>query len=123
MRKRMLSPLEIKRRQLQREEAVAGVGHVVGTWGDMHAAKLESGLGRSKICELIAEEKIRSAKIGKRRLVNIPSLLNYIDSRATGPLAPAPQGPGPRPILVGAGRPCNRADSDERIASERSPPE
>ena len=83
MRKRKLSPQEIERRQRQREETV-----VAGPWGDMHEAKRQSGLGRSTISELIAEGKIRSAKVGKRRLIHIPSLLYYIDSRATGPPAP-----------------------------------
>jgi len=83
MRKRQsLSPREIERRQRQRDEAA------VGPWADMHEAKRQSGLGRSTISELIAEEKIRSAKVGKRRLIHIPSLLDYIDSRATGPPAP-----------------------------------
>ena len=86
MRKRKLSPREIERRQQQREETV-----VAGPWGDMHEAKRQSGLGRSKISELIAEEKIRSAKVGRRRLIHIPSLLHYIDSRATGPPAPGHQ--------------------------------
>jgi excisionase family DNA binding protein len=87
MRKRNpASPQEMERRQRQRDEAV-------GSWGDMHAAQRESGLGRSSIYELIAEEKIRSAKVGKRRLIHIPSLLDYIDSRATGPPAPSYDGP------------------------------
>ena len=94
MRKRQsLSPQEMERRQRQRDEAVAGVGHVTGPWGDMHEARRQSGLGRSKISELIAQEKIRSAKVGKRRLIHIPSLLDYIDSRATGPPAPSYDGP------------------------------
>jgi excisionase family DNA binding protein len=87
MRKRnSASPREMERRQRQRDEAA-------GTWADMHEAKRQSGLGRSTISELIAEEKIRSAKVGKRRLIHIPSLLDYIDSRATGPLAPSCDGP------------------------------
>jgi excisionase family DNA binding protein len=117
MRKRKLSPREVERRQRQRDEAAAG------SWGDMHEATRESGLGRSTISELIADEKIRSAKVGKRRLIHIPSLLDYIDSRATGPPAPGHEPPGPRPIPIGAGRPHNRADPDEHIARERSPPE
>jgi excisionase family DNA binding protein len=79
MRKRKLSPREIERRQHQRDETVAG------PWGDMHEAKRQSGLGRSTIAKLIAEKKIRSAKIGKRRLIDIPFFLGYIASKATGP--------------------------------------
>ena len=85
MRKRKLSPREIERSQQQTV--------VAGPWGDMHEAKRQSGLGRSKIFELIAEEKIRSAKVGKRRLIHIPSLLYYIDSMATGPPAPGHNNP------------------------------
>jgi excisionase family DNA binding protein len=59
----------------------------------MHEAKRQSGLGRSTISELIAKEKIRSAKVGRRRLVHLPSLLNFIDGRATGPPAPGHQSP------------------------------
>ena len=88
MRKRnSASPQEMQRHQSQQNEAVAG------PWGDMHEAKRQSGLGKSKISELIAQEKIRSAKVGKRRLIHIPSLLDYIDSRATGPPAPGHQNP------------------------------
>jgi excisionase family DNA binding protein len=76
----------MERRQRQRENVVAG------PWADMHVARCRSGLGRSTISELIAEEKIRSAKVGKRRLIHIPSLLDYIDSRATGPPAPSYDG-------------------------------
>jgi len=76
MRKRKLSPPK----QLQPDSTVSD-----GAWGDMHRARRESGLGTSTIFKLIAEEKIRSAKIGKRRLINIPSLLNHIESQATGP--------------------------------------
>jgi excisionase family DNA binding protein len=83
----------MERRQRQRDEAVAGVGHVTGSWGDMHQAKRESGLGRSTISELIAQKKIRAAKIGRRRLIHIPSLLDYIDGKATGPPAPGHKGP------------------------------
>jgi excisionase family DNA binding protein len=80
------SPQEMERRQRQRDEAA-------GSWGDMHTAQRKSGLGRSSIYELIAEEKIRSAKVGKRRLIHIPSLLYYIDSMATGPPAPGHNNP------------------------------
>ena len=83
MRKRKLSPREIERRQQQREETV-----VAGPWGDMHEAKRQSGLGRSTIAELIRQQKIRSARVGRRRLVNLPSLLSYIEARAVGPAAP-----------------------------------
>jgi hypothetical protein len=76
MRKRKLSPPK----RLQ-PDATPGEG----VWGDMHRAKRESGLGRSTIAKLIAEEKVRSAKIGKRRLIHIASLLGHIDSQATGP--------------------------------------
>jgi hypothetical protein len=87
MRKRHSpSPRESERRQRQRDEAA-------GAWGDMHEAKRQSGLGRSTIAELIRQEKVRSAKIGRRRLVNLPSLLHYIDGRATGPPAPGHQDP------------------------------
>jgi excisionase family DNA binding protein len=87
MRKRqlkLLSQEEIERRQRQRENAVAG------PWGDMHEAKRQSGLGRSTIAELIRQEKIRSSKIGKRRLIHLRSLLRYIEALAVGPTeAPA----------------------------------
>jgi excisionase family DNA binding protein len=80
MRKRkLLSPREMERHQSQRDEAVAG------PWGDMHEAKRQSGLGRSTIAELIRQEKIRSSKIGKRRLIHLRSLLRYIDALAVGP--------------------------------------
>ena len=88
MRKRKLLSREVERRQQRREETV-----VAGPWCDMHEARRQSGLGRSKISELIAQEKIRSAKVGKRRLIHIPSLLDYIDSRATGPPAPGHRDP------------------------------
>jgi hypothetical protein len=81
MRKRKLSPQEIERRQHQRDDAVAG------PWGDMHEAKRKSGLGRSTIALLIKEKQIRSSKIRKRRLIDIPSLLDYIDAHAVGPPA------------------------------------
>ena len=77
-----LSPRETERRQLQRDETVAG------PWGDMHEARRRSGLGRSTIAELIRQQMIRSSKIGKRRLIYIPSLLSYIEARAVGPAAP-----------------------------------
>ena len=82
MRKRKLSPREIERHQHQRNDTVAG------PWGDMHEARRQTGLGRSTIAELIRQERVRSAKVGKRRLVNIPSLLSYIEARAVGPAAP-----------------------------------
>jgi hypothetical protein len=82
MRKRKLSPREIERRQHQRDETVAG------PWGDMHEARRRSGLGRSTIAELIRQQMIRSSKIGKRRLIYIPSLLSYLEARAVGPAAP-----------------------------------
>jgi hypothetical protein len=75
------SPQEMERRQHQRVEAV------LGPWADMHEAKRQSGLGRSTISQLIADQRVRSSKIGRRRLIHLPSLLAYIDSRATGPLA------------------------------------
>ena len=58
------------------------------------------------------KKKSAPAKIGKRRLINIPSLLAYIDSRATGRWRRRPKARGRVGSLVGAGRPCNRADSD-----------
>jgi excisionase family DNA binding protein len=76
------SPQEMERHQHQRDEAVAG------PWGDMHEAKRQSGLGRSTIAELIRQQKIRSARVGRRRLVNLPSLLAFIDAVAVGPEAP-----------------------------------
>jgi excisionase family DNA binding protein len=82
MRKRKLSPREIERRQHQQDETVAG------PWSDMHEARRQSGLGRSTIAELIRQRKIKSAKIGRRRLVNLPSLLAFIDAVAVGPEAP-----------------------------------
>jgi len=115
MHKRKLLPREIERSQQQTV--------VAGPWGDMHEAKRQSGLGRSKIFELIAEEKIRSTKVGKRRLIHLASLQAFLDSQATGPPAPAHEGPGSRPIHIEAGRPNSRVDSDGNIARERSPPE
>jgi excisionase family DNA binding protein len=38
-----------------------------------------SGLGRTKIYELISEKKIETRKIGSRTLVLVPSLLRAID--------------------------------------------
>ena len=87
MRKRKLVPRRTDKRDTKEFQAVPAV------WGDFHEAKRISGLGRSTISELIAEEKIRSAKVGKRRLIHIPSLLDYIDSSATGPPAPSYDGP------------------------------
>ncbi len=36
------------------------------------------GIGRTKLYELIDEELVESVKIGRRRLVRIPSLLHYL---------------------------------------------
>jgi hypothetical protein len=79
-----LSPREIERRQCQRFETVV----VAGPWGDVREAMLQSGLGRSTICELVRQQMIRSSKVGRRRLVNLPSLISYIEARAVGPAAP-----------------------------------
>jgi hypothetical protein len=80
MRKPKLPPREVERRQQRREETV-----VAGPWGDMHEAKRQSGLGRSTIAELIRQRRVKSAKVGKRRLVHLGSLLGYIDALAVGP--------------------------------------
>jgi excisionase family DNA binding protein len=41
-----------------------------------------SGLGRTKIYEMIAERKIETRKVGSRTLVLVPSLLTAIDPTA-----------------------------------------
>ena len=53
-------------------------------WGDMFAAEAASGLKHSTIYELANEEHIGTTKVGGRRLFHIPSLLAYLESRATG---------------------------------------
>jgi hypothetical protein len=86
MRKRklkLLSPEEIERRQRQRDQAI------VAQWVDMNEAICQTSLGKSTVAELIRQEKIRSSKIGKRRLINLPSLLALIDALAVGPAAPS----------------------------------
>jgi excisionase family DNA binding protein len=42
-----------------------------------------SGLGRTKIYEMIAQRKIAVTKVGNRTLVLVPSLLAAIDPRAS----------------------------------------
>ena len=85
-----LSPREIKRRQreIERRHRQLDKAVVARRWDDMHEAERVSGLGRSTLAELIRKEEIRSAKVGKRRLVDIPFLLGYIEARAVGPAAP-----------------------------------
>jgi excisionase family DNA binding protein len=92
MRKRKLKPLsprEIKRRQREIERRHRQLDKVVVAtrWDDMHEAERVSGLGRSTLAELIRKKEIRSAKVGKRRLVDINFLLGYIEARAVGPAA------------------------------------
>jgi hypothetical protein len=82
MRKRKLVPRRTDKRDTKEFQAVPAV------WGDFHEAKRLSGLGRSSITELVRLQKIRSSKFGKRRLINLPSLLSYIEARAVGPAAP-----------------------------------
>ena len=43
------------------------------------------GLGRTTVFRLLSEGKIKSAKIGKIRLVSVDSLREYIESRAQAP--------------------------------------
>jgi excisionase family DNA binding protein len=42
-----------------------------------------SGLGRTKLYELIALKQIRSGRVGKRRLINYESLKAFLTSRET----------------------------------------
>ena len=73
-------------RELPDLQAVAVI--VSPTWIDVHEAKRASGLGRSTLADLVSDEKIRSSKVGKRRLIHLGSLLAYIEVRAVGPVAP-----------------------------------
>jgi hypothetical protein len=41
-------------------------------------AKRASGLGRSKLYELIGEGRLKSVKIDKRHLIQVPSLLRLL---------------------------------------------
>ena len=43
-----------------------------------------SGLGRSKLYELIGEGKLKTAKIGQRRLVLADSLRELVDAHIEG---------------------------------------
>jgi excisionase family DNA binding protein len=45
------------------------------------AALRASGLGRTKLYELIAKREIASVRVGTRRLVNYASLKAYLTSR------------------------------------------
>ncbi len=40
------------------------------------------GLGRTKLYELIGRGKLRTMTIGRRRLVDVPSLLNLVNGSA-----------------------------------------
>jgi excisionase family DNA binding protein len=40
-----------------------------------------SGLGRTKLYELIASKQIRSVRVGARRLINFASLKAFLSSR------------------------------------------
>ncbi len=39
-----------------------------------------TGLGRTKIYELIKQGRIRTTKVGKRTLLNVPSVLNVVEA-------------------------------------------
>jgi len=43
-------------------------------------ARVASGLGRSGLYNLMNEGKLKFTKIGKRRLINVPSLLDLLRS-------------------------------------------
>lgn len=42
-----------------------------------------TGLGRSKLYELIGEGQIDTTTVGRRRLVRVPSLLRLVEGRAS----------------------------------------
>jgi len=44
-----------------------------------------TGLGRTKLYELISRESLRTIKIGRRRLIVVESLLALIPSHSTSP--------------------------------------
>ena len=87
MRKRKLTPPRTTGPDSQAATIIASP-----TWVDFHEAKRASGLGRSTLADLVRDEKIRSSKIGKRRLIHLGSLLQYIDSCALGPPVPTKGG-------------------------------
>jgi excisionase family DNA binding protein len=51
-----------------------------------------TGIGRTKLYELIGRESLRTLKIGRRRLIVIESLLSFIsDPRPVQTALPAPE--------------------------------
>ncbi len=48
-----------------------------------------TGLGRTKLYELINRESLRTLKIGRRRLIVVESLLALIPTQGTEPSRPA----------------------------------
>jgi excisionase family DNA binding protein len=56
-------------------------------WAKPSIAGKPFNLGRTSIYELIAEGKIKSAKVGKARLVSVASLRAYIEGLADNPPA------------------------------------
>ena len=52
-----------------------------------------TGIGRTKLYEEMGAGRIQTAKVGRRRLVLVASLLRLIDPQAAGGWAKATQGP------------------------------
>ena len=69
---------------------IAQTANVKRVWLRIPVAVEASGISRSRLYELIAEGKIRSASVRDRhkkkgvRLINADSLFGFIDSMATG---------------------------------------
>ncbi len=48
-----------------------------------------TGLGRTKLYELIGQQSLRTFKVGRRRLIVVQSLLSLIPNHGTEPRQPA----------------------------------
>ena len=50
-------------------------------------AEIATGIGRTKIYELLAEKRIKSTLVGSRRVISVASLRQLIDGDATASAA------------------------------------
>jgi excisionase family DNA binding protein len=57
-------------------------GSVRPTWASYKDASVYCGLGRTTLWQLRGENLIKSAKVGSRVLINLPSLDEYLQKKA-----------------------------------------
>ena len=67
-----------------RDHNLAVVAAQLARLHDVEAVMKRLGLGRSKTFELIATGRLRSVKVGRRRLVSEAALVEFIESLDAG---------------------------------------